>query len=157
MYLVIMLGDLIYQHIGKITSIRVLDIGKSKMEVTVIASGKLKNVGNVNTTITYWNIQSPDGTLYGEGQGVITAKDSGNEMASAIYAKVKEYGVGKYSSGQQHHQQQQTIWRGSAFYQSSSSSYTDSKISYLNNIVGVFETEVDDNSGNVIQKVWQWK
>jgi hypothetical protein len=42
-----MLGDLIYQHTGKITSIRVLDNEKSKMEATVIASGKLKDVGNV--------------------------------------------------------------------------------------------------------------
>ena len=50
------------------------------------------------------------------------------------------------------HQQQQTIWRGSAFYQSSSS-LIKGKISFLNNIVGVFETEVDDNAGNVIQKV----
>jgi hypothetical protein len=54
------------------------------------------------------------------------------------------------------HQQQQTIWRGSAFYQSSSS-LIKGKISFLNNIVGVFETEVDDNAGNVIQKVWEWK
>jgi hypothetical protein len=151
-----MLGDLIYQHTGKVTSIRVLDTEKSKMEATVIASRKLKDIGNVNTTITYWNIRSPDGALYGEGQGVITVKDSGNEMAAAS-AKVKEYGVGKYSSSrQQHHQQQQTIWRGSAFYQSYSSS-TDSKISFLNNIVGVFETDVDDNAGNVSQKVWEWK
>jgi hypothetical protein len=75
----------------------------------------------------------------------------------AVYAKVKEYGVGKYSSSGQQHQQQQTIWRGSAFYQSYSSSFTDGKISFLNNIVGVFETEVDDNAGNIIQKVWEWK
>jgi hypothetical protein len=65
--------------------------------------------------------------------------------------------VGKYSNGQQqhhHHPHKQTVWRGSTFYQSSSS---DTKFSFLNNIVGVFETEVDDNSGNVIQKVWEWK
>jgi hypothetical protein len=66
-----------------------------------------------------------------------------------------EYGVGKYSNGQQQHSHKQTVWRGSTFYQSSSSS--DTKFSFLNNIVGVFETEVDDNSGNVIQKVWEWK
>ena len=62
--------------------------------------------------------------------------------------------MGKYSNGQHHHPHKQTVWRGSTFYQSSSS---DTKFSFLNNIVGVFETEVDDNSGNVIQKVWEWK
>ena len=123
------------------------------MEATISASGKLKDVGNVNITITYWNTRSPDGTLYGEGQGVITAKDSGNETAASV--KVTEYGVGKYSNGrQQQHPHKQIVWRGSTFYQSSSS---DTKFSFLNNIVGVFETEVDDNSGNVIQKVWEWK
>jgi hypothetical protein len=146
-----MLGDLIYQHTGKVTSIRVLDIEKSKMEATVIANGKLKDVGNVNITITYWNIRNTDGTLYGEGQGVITVKDSDNEMAAAS-AKAKEYGVGKYSSGQHPHHKQ-TVWRGSTFYQSSSTG----KFSFLNNIVGVFETEVDGDSGNVIRKVWEWK
>jgi hypothetical protein len=62
--------------------------------------------------------KSPDETLYGEEQGVITAKDSGDEMAATV--KVKEYGVEKYSNGQQRHhhqQQQQTVWRGSALYQ----------------------------------------
>lgn len=48
-----MLGDLIYQHTGKVTSLRILDTEKSKMEATVIASEKLKDIGNVNTTITY--------------------------------------------------------------------------------------------------------
>jgi hypothetical protein len=37
-----MLGDLIYQHTGKVTSLRILDTEKSKMEATIIASGKLK-------------------------------------------------------------------------------------------------------------------
>ena len=137
-----MLGDLIYQHTGKITSIRVLDNEKSKMEATVIASGKLKDVGNVK--YYYYLLE------YSKSRWDI--KDSGNEMA-ADSAKVREYGVGKYSSGRQHHQQ--TVWIGSAFYQSTSSS--DGKFSFLNNTVGVFETEVDNDSGNVIQKVWEWK
>ena len=98
-----MLGDLIYQHTGKVTRIRVLDTKKSKMETTVIANGKLKDVGNVNTTITCWNIRNPDETLHGKGQGVITAKHSCNEISATV--KVTEYGVGKYSNGQQRHLQ----------------------------------------------------
>lgn len=42
-----MLGDLIYQHIGKITSIRVLDTEESKIRATVIANGKLKDIRNI--------------------------------------------------------------------------------------------------------------
>lgn len=73
-------------------------------------------------------------------------------MAATV--KVKEYGVEKYSNGQQRRHHQQTVWRGSALYQSSSPT---SKFSFINNIVGVFETEVDDDSSNVIQKAWEWK
>ena len=151
-----MLGDLIYQHTGKVTSIRVLDTAKSKMEATVIASGKLKDVGYVNITITYWNIRSPDGTLYGEGQGVITAKDSGNETAASV--KVTEYGVGKYSNEQQqqhhHHPHKQIVWRGSTFYQSSSS---DTKFSFLNNIVGVLKLKLMITQAILFKKSWNGK
>jgi hypothetical protein len=44
-------------------------------------------------------------------------------------------------------------------YRKASSSLTSSngKLAFLNNIVGVFETEVDNVSSDVIEKVWEWK
>ena len=48
-------------------------------------------------------------------------------------------------------------FRGSIFYKSSSTiSITNGKLSFLNNKIGVFETEVDE-SGNSTEKVWEWK
>jgi hypothetical protein len=132
-----MLGDLILEHTGKVTSNRVLDAEKPKMENSVVTSGKAKGV-DITIIFTYWNIKCGDGLSYGEGQGVISTKNGG-EVAS-----VTEYGVGK-SHGLK------TMWRGSAFYRTSSN-----KLSFLHGIVGVFETEVDV-SGNVIEKVWEWK
>jgi hypothetical protein len=35
--------------------------------------------------------------------------------------------------------------------------FFDGKFFFINNLVGVFETEVDEDSSNVIQKVWEWK
>jgi hypothetical protein len=61
-------------------------------------------------------------------------------------AIVTEYGVGE-SLGQK------TVWRGSAFYSTSSTG----KLSFLNNFLGVFETEVDNASGDAKEKVWEWK
>ena len=45
-------------------------------------------------------------------------------------------------------------FRGSVFYKLSIS--TNGKLSFLNNKIGVFESEVDE-SGNSIEKVWEWK
>jgi hypothetical protein len=44
---------------------------------------------------------------------------------------------------------------GSAFC-STSSSTTTGKLGFLNNVVGVFEYEVDEN-GNSGGKIWEWK
>jgi hypothetical protein len=43
-------------------------------------------------------------------------------------------------------------WRGSVFSKSS----TGGKLSFLNNMVGIFESEIDAN-GNFSEKVWEWK
>jgi hypothetical protein len=137
----LLLRDLILEHTGKVTTNRMLDTEQSKMENSVVADGKAKGGVNITMTVTYWNIQCGDGLSYGEGHGVITTKnDRGNDVV-----KVTEYGVGK-SHGPK------TICRGSSFYQTS----LNNKLSFLHGMVGVFETEVDA-SGNVIEKVWEWK
>lgn len=43
-------------------------------------------------------------------------------------------------------------WRGAIFYRTASTG----KLSILNNVVGVFEVEVD-SEGNFTEKVWEWK
>jgi hypothetical protein len=48
---------------------------------------------------------------------------------------------------------QKTVWRGSAFYKTSSSS----KFAFLNNTVGMFETDVDNLLLDVNEKVWEWR
>jgi hypothetical protein len=140
-----MLGDLILEHSGKVSSNRVLDSKKAKMENFVIASGKAKGGIDILVTITYWNIQCNDRLFYGEGNGQVTIRDDSDRGRDVV--KVTEYGVGK-SYGTT------TMWRGSAFYQTSSS--YNNRLSFLHGMVGVFETEVDE-SGNVTEKVWEWK
>lgn len=43
-------------------------------------------------------------------------------------------------------------WRGSHFYRTSS----NGKLAFLNNVVGVFESEIDVE-GNGTEKIWEWK
>jgi hypothetical protein len=83
---------------------------------------------------------------YGEGKGIISFIGDGYYNESVTVA---EYWIGK-SLGHR------TVWRGSAFYRTSSPT-SSGKLSLLNNIVGVFETEVDNISSDVSEKVWEWK
>ena len=71
-----MLGEKIGGTSGKITSQRVLRNlgGDPKMETSFQANGSILGT-NVKETGTYWSIVRPDGTLYGEGQGVMITKD----------------------------------------------------------------------------------
>ena len=87
--------------------------------------------GAATTTSTYY---------YGEGKGIISIIGNSNETTTA--ATVTEYGVGK-SLGQK------VVWRGSAFYRTTTAS---TSLSFLNNLVGVFETEVDNVSSDVSEK-----
>lgn len=135
-----MLGEQIGELVGNITNQRVLDIDNNtpKIEATVSASGKMNNI-DVKSIITYWNIRKPDGSLYGEGQGIITTNEG--DVATS-----RAQGMGKRDI------EGVARWLGSIYYTSTPTG----KLAFLNNLVGVFETEVDTN-GHVREKIWQWK
>jgi hypothetical protein len=143
-----MLGDLIYEATGKITGSRVLDVEGPKIEVTISENGKLK--GGIETTdmVTYWSIPRPGGAYYAEGKGVFMTKDGSGE--TAIWTG---QGIARFSGLKRRDV-------GSVFCSTSSSSIaspsTTGKLAFLNNLVGVFEYEVDEN-GNSWGKIWEWK
>jgi hypothetical protein len=137
-----MLSDLILEHKGKTNSNRVLDADIQKIETTVSAKGKVRGSLDVSIIITYWNMprssmpvnnnQKDAGTsqyYYGEGKGIISFIGDGYDNESVTVA---EYGIGKLIGNK-------TVWRGSAFYRTSSLT-SSGKLSFLNNTVGVFET-----------------
>ena len=71
-----MLGEKIGEISGKITMQRVLPNlgGAPKMETSFQANGSLLGT-DLKDTGTYWTVVRPDGTHYGEGQGVMITKD----------------------------------------------------------------------------------
>lgn len=133
-----MLGDLIYEGKTGITNSRVLDTEKNKIEYTITSEGNFKDI---DTTFlgTFWTVSVDDNVVYGEGQHVITTKEGGET------ATFTGYGIGR-SKGQSG-----SSFRGSVFYKAH-----NGKLAFLNNTVGIFETEVDE-SGNGIVKIWEWK
>ena len=136
-----MLGDLISEEKGKITSQRVLDVegGIPKIETSFSATGNYRGV-ETTATITYWSTPRPGGATYGEGQGALMSKD-GQEMATWT-----GQGMGRFTSPGK------LRLTGSLFFNTSSTG----KLAFLNNLVGVFEYETDE-SGNTSAKVWEWK
>jgi hypothetical protein len=147
-----MLGDQIYEHKGKVIGQMVLEVatGKEggggvlpKIETTFSADAKLKGIIDITDTGTYWSIVRPGGILYGEGQGFYMTKDGSGETATWT-----GQGVGHLIQGGR------VSYRGSLFFRAGDSS--TGKMSFLNNIVAVFEYEVDE-SGNTTAKVWEWK
>ncbi len=95
-----------------------------KIAETSGKSGKLLGVDETETG-TYWAAVRPDGTLYGEGQGIIMGKEG--DVATWV-----GQGVGTIKKGGA------VSYRGAVYYQSSSSRW-----SRLNSVAGVFEYEVD--------------
>ena len=99
-----------------------------------------KTEGTDGTEIgTISSVYRPEGVLYSEGQGVITSKDG--EIAT-----YSGYGRGRFTG------QGKIRFHGPLFYRTLSTG----KLTFLNNLVGVYETQVDENQ-NFHMKVWEWK
>jgi hypothetical protein len=134
-----MLGEKIGGTSGKITSQRVLPNlgGDPKMETSFQAHGAILGT-DVRETGTYWTVVRPDGTLYGEGQGVMMLKDG-------KIATWTGHGVGTMKKDGT------ASYRGAVYYQTSPPRWAR-----LNKVAVVFEYEVDAE-GNTRSEFWEWK
>ena len=134
-----MLGEKIGEISGKITMQRVLPNlgGYPKMETSFQAAGSILGA-DVNETGTYCTIVRPDGTQYGEGQGVMILKDG--KMATWTghgVGTMKKDGTASY--------------RGALYFQT-----MPQKWSRLNKVAVLFEYAVDAE-GNTQSEYWEWK
>jgi hypothetical protein len=137
-----MLGELLFESRGRITSQRLLSVenGIPKFEISITGTGIFTGSLEVTTSWTYWTIQRPDGTSYSQGQGVIMTKD-GRDVATATgrtEGKMVKSGKMRYV--------------GALFYETRSKD----KLAFLNHLMGVNEYEVDP-AGNYEHMLWEWK
>jgi hypothetical protein len=134
-----MLGDKIGEESGKVTVRRTLPNpgGVPRVETSFEAAGSLFGVSH-QTIGSYTSMLRPDGTIFGDGQGVARGKDG------AMAAWVGQ-GVGKFTSDGG------VSYRGALFYQSPSPQWAR-----LNSVAAVFEYEVD-GQGNTKAQIWEWK
>lgn len=134
-----MQGEMIGEESGKVTSQRVLPNpgGGPKMETSFQAYATLLGV-KATETGTYWSVVRPDGSLYGEGQGIVMGAEG--DLATWVgqgIGTIKKNGAISY--------------RGALYYQS-----TSPKWSRLNSVAAIFEYEVDVE-GNTRAQLWEWK
>jgi hypothetical protein len=133
-----MLGEQIGEGRGKRTARRVVATDPVfQVEVSFEDTSKLLGVDGMNIG-TYTSGNKPDGSLYGEGQGVFVSMDGD-------IATWKGIGIGRLVPGGA------VSYRGCLSYSTAST-----KLARLNSIAGVFEFEVD-GSGNTQSKIWEWK
>ena len=133
-----MLGEMIGESHGKRTGRRVLSTSPGlKVEVSFEDSGKI--LGNeYNGITTYWAGSRPDGSLYGEGEGVFLLQNGENiTLKGAGAGTIKPGGAVSY--------------RGAVYFSASSP-----KFARLNTVAAVFEFDVEA-SGNTHSKFWEWK
>src|SRR5262249_61008554 len=95
-----MLGEQIGEETGKVLVRRVISVeGGTKVEVTVQSTGRLLGV-ETRSNVTYVAGVRPDGSVYGEGHGLVIG--NGGEQASFKgpgAGKRHGRGAGKYRAG----------------------------------------------------------
>jgi hypothetical protein len=115
------------------------------METCVSSSGNIRGI-QVTQILTFVGrpkrSEEEAGVIHGKGGGITMAGQQSEEVATFTGEA-----VGRISSSGS------TKWRGSIFYSTSSST---GKLSFLNNMIVVFEAEMDAE-GKFTHKAWEWK
>jgi hypothetical protein len=132
-----MLGDKIGESKGKRIVRRILSTNPPTAEVSFEDSGTMAGVA-ANGSGTYTSVIRPDGSIFGQGQGLIITVDGESILWTGT-------GLGKFGAGGA------VSYRGMVFYQT-----TSQKLASLNNSCGAFEFETDA-SGATSSGIWEWK
>ena len=134
-----MLGERIGEGTGKVTTQRVLpsDGGAPRVETSFQGAGTIFGVPTTEIA-TYVSVLRPDGSMFGQGQGVVMGKNG--EAASWT-----GQGVGKAKPDGS------VSYRGAIYVQSAAPAWAK-----LNSLACVYEYEVDAQ-GNTRSQLHEWK
>jgi hypothetical protein len=132
-----MLGDKVGQESGQVIGTRVLasDTGP-KLETTFQMQTNLLGVEGTETG-TYWSVLRQDGTLYGEGNGVVMTAEGPATWKGAGVGHPTGEGMG-------------ATFRGAVYFETRSAS-----LDRLNHSAAVYEFAIDGD-GKCRNDVWLW-
>ena len=132
-----MLGELIYEAMGKTLGLRMLD-DNGTMEITIQEQG---TVFGIECTLTATLVEKyrPTGIMYSEGHGIMMTKD-GDIATLTLSAITIPKGLPPLGS-----------IRGVTFFNTQSP-----KLARLNSVCCVFEAEMNEDHSYSV-KDWEWK
>ena len=136
------LGDPFFIDRGsKDTGTRVLSITDPvQTEDSYIANVTIKDAGNATDTGTFITTYEPNGITTSIGQGIITSFDG--EIATYT---AKDLGVTNEKG--------EKIYRGIQIFSTNSTG----KLSFMNNLVGLYIYEDNPDGSRKSGKIWEWK
>ncbi|HEU5172908.1 MAG TPA: hypothetical protein VFT83_05195 [Nitrososphaeraceae archaeon] len=135
--LTVSIGELLLVLKGKGEGMRLTHIDKPELEVSWSGNGTLNGKIPIMDLGTAWSTLKDDGYMHTKGHGIIITFD--NEVAKYTFS-----GIGKFDDNGKLRN------LGSVNFDT-----TDNGVlSVLNNIVGVYADEIDQN-GNSITKIWK--
>ena len=127
------LGEPYFVEKGKSTVQK--EIGPNRTQYTFTGNGTIN--GNIEVTDTgdFVSFSKGNNITFEQGQGVIKTKD-GSETANYSFIDVGNL----------------TDYQGASAYSTNSTG----KLSFLNNIMGIYKGETDENE-NFVLREWHWK
>jgi hypothetical protein len=126
---------------SKDTGTRVLSItGPIQTEDSYIANVTIKDVGNATDTGTFITTYEPNGITTSIGQGIITSFDG--EIATYT---AKDLGVTNEKG--------EIIYHGIQIFSTNSTG----KLSFMDNLVGLYVYEDNPDGSRKSGKIWEWK
>lgn len=131
----------LYQaEFGKLIGQTVLNTGGvPQIQESIIENGTMNGVGNVTNLETWVDTFKSPAIAYGIGQGILTTKDK--QRATWI----------AHDIGRTNDNNGAIIYHGVMFFSSNSTG----KLAFLNNLEGLYITEV--NGSKQTTKMWEWK
>ena len=130
-----MLGEILIEEVG--TAAEMTDLGDNKVEITLATKGTVKGVDQTSAW-TYWMETRADGSIHGEGHGVMTTADG-----DVINLRGMGACPGAGADGS-------VAWRGSVLI------HTDSEAcAGLNGTATVFHYDVSPD-GDTNTTSWAW-
>jgi hypothetical protein len=135
--LTVSIGELLLVLKGKGEGMRLTNIDKPELEVSWSGNGTINGKIPIMDLGTAWSTLKDDGYMHTKGHGIIITLD--NEVAKYTFS-----GIGKFDDNGKLRNV------GSVNFDA-----TDTEVlSVLNNIVGVYADEIDQN-GNSMTKIWK--
>jgi len=135
-----MLGEILFEERGRTSGVRVIssDANETTLEVSLQTEGRILGVEQ-RSMWTYLSRTRSDGSIYGEGKGIMTTKDGDVIRMEGVGAAPGMSGDGSIR------------YRCGLHFQTNSQ-----KFSKLNGVLGVAEYNVAAD-GTTVATVWEWK